>query len=1229
MYNMKNLFLPFILLLLTLQNLKANNSYCVTNLGGNINNRPIDGVSMANINNLNNGCNCSSGSCYSDFTVNPAFTIQVTAGKSYYLKIKLSGTQTGDMAAWIDWDKNGTWSFSKEYYSFGTQLSLEDSMLIKVPISATGIFRLRVRSKFGIGPFYPCNSYFAGETEDYYIMVNPPKYCVSYPQNTNDDADIGIFSIDTFVRTSINNAATFPTYNSLATSTYSDFTNLPPILLNTSLIYPISLTQVNSLSSTSCIAKIWIDFNHDSIFSEPNERILLSKRTYLNFTQNSNVLNDYLLIPPFGPSVLAGITTMRVILSTSDSNDIMPCLNQNTNYFDGETEDYLVDIQVPQPCTGTPIAGTSVISEDTLCPSLPINVGLIGGSKSLGLSYQWLSANSPIGPFNNIISNNLPFYSGVSGINNTFYKCLVTCSASGSSSITNAISYYSKPASQCYCQLPSFFAVNHISSFSIGNFSHNGLCGISPVLDTCLETSYSDLTSISPINLLTGQTYPVSITNSVITFNPPLYLFFPYRAKIWIDYNMDGQFQEPQELSYSSNPTQNPFTFYNGHIIQGNITIPSLSSGLIIPGITRMRISLYGSQYDPIISPCGGSFFSNGEVEDYQVNIQPSSPCSGIPMAGSVAAMDTSVCKGTFVKFYLKNASISDGLAYQWKKNGVNIIGANSNIFTDTIMGPDTYQCTVTCITSGQSSSSLSLTMGINDFLYCYCNFFNNQETILDIGSIRINSFINNTSGPSIYLDTNTKYLYTDNTELPPAIAYKSVITDFEIKPKTSLASGIYKKIFAKIYIDYNHDGQFSPNHELIFSGIGNLDSAVNAIISGSGFIPNTALNGITRMRISLFADNLNCSDPCNVSLYGSIGEIEDYLLDIRDTSLCNAMPNCGISVASENIICSGEKLKLELSGSSYASGLAYQWQQSDNLTGTFINIPNANNIIYNTDTIKYTKFFRCQITCIALGSTCFSAPVLVTVRPFYQCYCDSGLGGSCILNIGNVVLNTLNNPNNGCISLPNGNVYSEFQPNNNVTTSLTKNNTYLLSVTSTGYKQQITAFIDYNRDGVFEDDTNTERTDVFLDNNLLVNTPVISKSITIPTNSDTGFTGLRVIVSDQLFSGSCSFINYGETEDYVIRIVKNTLSNTDFESLKDLFLIYPNPSSGQFNYHLPNDMMNAKLSVSDMLGRELKHMQAINTEGLIDLSEFKFGTYFFKVQFENRIVIKKIVISR
>ena len=123
---------------------------------------------------------------------------------------------------------------------------------------------------------------------------------------------------------------------------------------------------------------------------------------------------------------------------------------------------------------------------------------------------------------------------------------------------------------------------------------------------TNLTTGYDDytLTDISA-TLTFGATYNVATSRST-NVNP-------MTRKVWIDYNIDGDFDDAGELIASESPaTTNTFN--------ANFTVPSISTAF--DGKTRMRI---GTSYstDPN-NPCGASSGitnSNriGEFEDYRI----------------------------------------------------------------------------------------------------------------------------------------------------------------------------------------------------------------------------------------------------------------------------------------------------------------------------------------------------------------------------------------------------------------------------------------------------------------------------------------------------------------------------------------------------------------------------------------------------------------------------------
>jgi chitodextrinase len=77
---------------------------------------------------------------------------------------------------------------------------------------------------------------------------------------------------------------------------------------------------------------------------------------------------------------------------------------------------------------------------------------------------------------------------------------------------------------------------------------------------------------------------------------------------------------------------------------------------------------------------------------------------------------------------------------------------------------------------------------------------------------------------------------------------------------------------YYNVWIDFNQDGDFDDNGELVFSKSKTKAKKIKASLT----IPTTALTGITRMRVSM--NNNMLPNPCEIFSYG---EVEDYTLSI------------------------------------------------------------------------------------------------------------------------------------------------------------------------------------------------------------------------------------------------------------------------------------------------------------------------------------------------------------
>lgn len=185
--------------------------------------------------------------------------------------------------------------------------------------------------------------------------VTSPCYCNSLVTNTTT-SDIGRFALGTYSNPTV--APTPQTANAAATGGYTNNLSLSPNpTVTQGISYPVSIYQFTSASALSnCWAKVWIDFNQNTNFTDPGEEV---------FSSSSDLTNGYspsgnITIPP---SALPGSTRMRVKLETGGSaTTTTPCNTITT----GEVEDYKLTINSAGPHDPTITAVTAPSSN--LCP---------------------------------------------------------------------------------------------------------------------------------------------------------------------------------------------------------------------------------------------------------------------------------------------------------------------------------------------------------------------------------------------------------------------------------------------------------------------------------------------------------------------------------------------------------------------------------------------------------------------------------------------------------------------------------------------------------------------------------------------------------------------------------------------------------------------------------------------------------------------------------------------
>jgi PKD repeat protein len=360
------------------------------------------------------------------------------------------------------------------------------------------------------------------------------------------------------------------------------------------------------------------------------------------------------------------------------------------------------------------------------------------------------------------------------------------------------------------------------------NYEYIAGVAVGDLNNTSGASGYSDFTGMTA-NLTAGASTSVSLTPGFVSSSYNEYW------KIWIDYNVDGDFDDSGEEVFSGSGSST---------VTGSFTVPSSADGVT----TRMRVIM---EYGSAPTPCGT--FTYGEVEDYTVNI------SGVvvnPPVADFTASPTVITEGDTVFF--TDQSTNNPTSWSWSFPGGTPSSSTAQNPTVTYNTFGNYNVTLTVYNSAGSDSETKYNfITANPATVTYCTSSGNNQNYEYITRVRVGS-IDNSSGASGY---------TDFTSISTNVT-KGASVSVYLTP--GFVSSSYTEYW-RVWIDYNKDGDFDDSGEQVFSGTG------SSTVSGSFTVPTSASSGSTRMRVSMRYGGYPSS--CGTFTYG---EVEDYTVNIQ-----------------------------------------------------------------------------------------------------------------------------------------------------------------------------------------------------------------------------------------------------------------------------------------------------------------------------------------------------------
>ena len=125
----------------------------------------------------------------------------------------------------------------------------------------------------------------------------------------------------------------------------------------------------------------------------------------------------------------------------------------------------------------------------------------------------------------------------------TWYQCIVTCTATASTSTSTPLLVTTNSFVNCYCTSnATSTADEEILNVTLSTLNNSSICGVAAPGPGSLASQYSNFTtSVAAPILAPGVFYPFSVQIGTCNGN------YNNWTKAWIDFNQNGLFTDPGE----------------------------------------------------------------------------------------------------------------------------------------------------------------------------------------------------------------------------------------------------------------------------------------------------------------------------------------------------------------------------------------------------------------------------------------------------------------------------------------------------------------------------------------------------------------------------------------------------------------------------------------------------------------------------------------------------------